>query len=946
MKNLILLFILSSFVSVFAGTYYIDYDSGSDARAGTSITTAWKHCPGDTKATSNPQNVTTLSAGSTLIFKGGTTYVGQINVISSGTSGGSIVYDGNSSGTWGTGKAILSGNGVNNGTGFSLTSQNYVTIQNFEICHYGDYTAAQLASYNCTSNPLPDIDGTGLQLQNVTYVTIQNCYFHEIGIWQNTSPVNGDNDISGTGIMAYSGNHITITNNEFTKMSQPINLSTDGNSTSLTQVTVSYNNIHDYIRWLICVGAGGNNSTMQDINIFNNSLHDYPEYDGSIENFCLNNTDEPHDDGIIFLVATSDEAGTQSYKNCVLGTPAHPIQIYNNSFYNDNTTSGGGTAYIFLTQWGGTVYMYNNLFLYSHPQDLGGEGDIYAQDGLLASDNNPAVDYHIWNNTFFDNYPAIWIRSMTPGYDFNRPGYTIDIRNNLMNLAYTTDTLCWGNNLVVLEADNSDSVTPSLPTTMDYNWYAICNANGQYLSTLPDQLINVGTDNNSYSYTVSQWDSKYKIFEAHGNFGNPYFVNISYGLFDSVTLNNFNLQQTSQATAAGANLSSYFATDILGNQRTTWGVGAYSPIITGTLPTLASPINGATNQPISPTLSWGTVTGSTSYNLLVSTSSGFTTTVSSQTGITGLSASVSSLANSTPYYWEVNARNGTGTGAWSSVWRFTTIIAPPLAPMLASPPNNAVNQSTSPTLSWGTVTGSASYGVQVSTVTTFASMVSNQSSLVATFSTVSGLSNSITYYWRANATNAGGTSAWSSAWGFTTTAIPGLGAPVLALPSNNAVNQSTSPTLSWNTVTGAGTYTVLVSSASNFGSTVSSQMGLTGLSTSVSGLSNNTSYYWEVSATNAGGTSAWSSMWSFTTINQGHRHERGIQGDESLCGIESKYAIVTWYDLRGNLIKQIINNKYEQGHHVVSCMTRLAPGVYIVKMKTDDFEKVIRVIRE
>jgi hypothetical protein len=56
---------------------------------------------------------------------------------------------------------------------------------------------------------------------------------------------------------------------------------------------------------------------------------------------------------------------------------------------------------------------------------------------------------------------------------------------------------------------------------------------------------------------------------------------------------------------------------------------------------------------------------------VVSTSSGFATTVSSQ-NVSGLSASVSGLADSATYYWEVSATNSVGTGAWSSVWSFTT----------------------------------------------------------------------------------------------------------------------------------------------------------------------------------------------------------------------------------------------------------------------------------
>jgi hypothetical protein len=339
---------------------------------------------------------------------------------------------------------------------------------------------------------------------------------------------------------------------------------------------------------------------------------------------------------------------------------------------------------------------------------------------------------------------------------------------------------------------------------------------------------------------------------------------------------NFSSTVSSQSGVAGlsvtvsglANGASYYwevsATNTGGTSA--WsGVWSFTTIIaTPIAPTLAAPTNNAVNQPTSPTLNWSTVAGAATYNILVSTSTSFTTTVSSQIGVAGLSASVSGLANGTSYYWEVSATNAGGTSAWSSVWSFTTIIATPIAPTLALPSNNATNQSTSPTLSWGTATGAATYNILVSSVLNFGSTVASQIGVAGLSATVSGLANGTSYYWEVSATNAGGTSAWSGVWSFTTIIATPI-APTLALPLNNATNQLTSPTLSWSTVAGAATYNVLVSSVSNFSSTVTSQRGVAGLSATVSGLANGASYYWEVSATNAGGTSAWSSAWSFST---------------------------------------------------------------------------------
>jgi hypothetical protein len=608
-----LCFILAGCVfSAYPGsTYYVDYSAGSDSNNGTSTATPWKHCPGDSNATGKA--AITLTPGSTVIFKGGVTYIGGSNTIvwsgktyiqkivvgSSGTSGNPITYDGNFSGNWGTGKAILSGNGINNGVGFSIFSQSYVTIQNFEICYFGNYTAAQLSQYNCTTNPLPTANGIGVSLTNVSHITIQNCYFHEIGIWQNTAPVQGDVDVSGEGISLSSGNNITITENEFTKMSSPVSMFTY-NSTpmSISQVNVSYNNFHDYIRWCISGGVAGNNATFQDINIFGNLIHDFLEYGHKSATLCGL---PPHLDGIILYVGG---ALPNMFQNNTLGTPLHPVKIYNNTFYEDNiidSGNNGSNCLLFLCSWGGTTYVYNNTFVNS----LGGNGCIYVQDGLKDSDLNPPVDYHFWNNTFYDKTTAISLRSMTPGYELNRPGYQIDIRNNLM---YSANTTLNSPGLVVMNCDNCiDNITfsfPSLPTMMDYNLYYV-TPNNPY-QTGSSTPVFIATANNFKYFVYYSFANIFSTFgfEQHGHYGDPKLVDTSYGLGLNSSLNNLNLQASSPAINAGVSLISYFDSDIVGTPRpppnrhsigSGWDIGAYEFQNTGIykIPLPAAPVEFA-----------------------------------------------------------------------------------------------------------------------------------------------------------------------------------------------------------------------------------------------------------------------------------------------------------------------------------------------------------------
>ena len=189
------------------------------------------------------------------------------------------------------------------------------------------------------------------------------------------------------------------------------------------------------------------------------------------------------------------------------------------------------------------------------------------------------------------------------------------------------------------------------------------------------------------------------------------------------------------------------------------------------VPTLSSPAANATGQSLNPTLTWLASSGATSYNLQVSTSSTFATTLVDQTGITSTSRALSGLTNSTIYYWRVSATNTVGTSAWSATRSFTTTapLALPAAPSLSSPRSNATNQLTATRLSWGAAARAATYEVQVSTSNTFATTAFSRTGITARNVTISpALAARTIYFWRVRAVNAAGAGPWSVTRQYTT----------------------------------------------------------------------------------------------------------------------------------------------------------------------------------
>jgi hypothetical protein len=197
---------------------------------------------------------------------------------------------------------------------------------------------------------------------------------------------------------------------------------------------------------------------------------------------------------------------------------------------------------------------------------------------------------------------------------------------------------------------------------------------------------------------------------------------------------------------------------------------------------------------------------------------------------------------------------------------------PPGAFVKVSPSNGATDQATSLTLNWGDSTGATSYEYCYDTTNDNACTAWTNTGTTSS-ANLSGLSNSTTYYWQARANNAAGTTyangSATSYWSFTTQATPQPpGAFVKVSPSNGAMDQASSLTLDWGDSTGATSYEYCYDTTNDNACTTWTSTGTTS-SANLSGLSNSTTYYWQVRANNAASTTyangSATAYWSFTT---------------------------------------------------------------------------------
>lgn len=252
------------------------------------------------------------------------------------------------------------------------------------------------------------------------------------------------------------------------------------------------------------------------------------------------------------------------------------------------------------------------------------------------------------------------------------------------------------------------------------------------------------------------------------------------------------------------------------------------------------------------TVTWNAVNGATSYIFQYKLA---TSSIWSQTTISGTTANFTSLTPSTSYNCRVRAVCAGGNSDFSNILTFTTLGAATCnTPGGLSTANVSSNSAS---VSWNAVAGAVSYNLQYKLAS---ASVWTEVNTASTSMVLNSLASNTIYNWRVQAVCSFGSSSLSSFLTFTTLSATTCNAPT-GLQSSGVTSNSVN--LSWSAVNGATSYVVEYKLAS--GSIWSQQNSATN-NISLSGLSANSVYNWRVSTVCGQNSSVQSPTFNFTTL--------------------------------------------------------------------------------
>ena len=216
----------------------------------------------------------------------------------------------------------------------------------------------------------------------------------------------------------------------------------------------------------------------------------------------------------------------------------------------------------------------------------------------------------------------------------------------------------------------------------------------------------------------------------------------------------------------------------------------------------------------------------------------------------------------------------------------------PGVPSLKSPANAALASGYRPKLDWGDASYANHYQLQLSTGTSFSDLVPDPLIVpVSEYTPTADLTVNTTYYWRVRTLNSNGVASnWSKVFSFRTPLPP----PNLTEPANLSSPSSLLPTFQWNTVNGATSYAVQVSSSPSFtSSTINASVSASPF-TPTSNLAANKILYWHVQAMGAN-PSNWSTTFAFMIPSPADIPHLIAPADKSL--VNSYTPLLDWTDV-------------------------------------------------
>jgi uncharacterized lipoprotein YddW (UPF0748 family) len=289
-------------------------------------------------------------------------------------------------------------------------------------------------------------------------------------------------------------------------------------------------------------------------------------------------------------------------------------------------------------------------------------------------------------------------------------------------------------------------------------------------------------------------------------------------------------------------------------------------------------------------------------------------------------------------------------------------VNPPPVPVLALPLNNASNIEDTVTLKWNYPLLASSYTLQISKISTFDSLIIfDQKNITDTFKVITGLEGQQQYYWRVSSTNAGGTSSFSNVFSFTT-GFPTT--PILAYPVNNTGNIPVDTILYWNPSQAVLSYDLILARSADFATNtiVVNAQGITDTSISVAGMNINTFHFWKVRANNVFGTSNWSDVWRFKTVNPVGIDDEDLMPSEYVLEqnypnpfnpttnfrftiAEAGLTTLKIYNLLGQEVAVVLNEFMNPGTYGFRFdATGLSSGIYFYRIRVNDFSASKKMI--